>query len=126
MICGRTAAKMMTMLIIPWAGFQSRIYGSKSRADKPREIRPDYFIVTGDQIVLLNEQGNDTAAKKISALNKPPDFKPNDIYGISSGSFEQQQGEWKTTIKSKATSVFTRRAMPPDISKKSSGKRASD
>ena len=63
----------------------------KSRADKPREIRPDYFIVTDDQIVLLNEEDND-AAKKISALNKPPEFKPNDIYGISSGSFEQQEG----------------------------------
>jgi hypothetical protein len=73
----------------------------KSRADKPREIRPNYFIVTDDQIVLLNEEGNDTAANKISGLNKPPDFKPNDIYRISSGSFEQQQGEWKTTIKSK-------------------------
>ena len=64
----------------------------KSREDKPREIRPDYFIVTDDQIVLLNEEDNDAAAKKISALNKPPDFKPNDIYGISSGSFEQQEG----------------------------------
>jgi hypothetical protein len=63
--------------------FQSRFMDLKSRADKPREIRPDYFIVTGDQIFLLNEEGNDAAAKKISALNKPPDFKANDIYGIS-------------------------------------------
>ncbi len=81
--------------------FKVEFMDLKSRADKPREIRPDYFIVTDDQIVLLNEEGKDAAAKKISALNKPPDFKPNDIYGISSGSFEHQEGEWKTTIKSK-------------------------
>jgi hypothetical protein len=68
---------------------------------KKREIRPDYFIVTDDRIVLLNEEDNDAAAKKISALNKPPEFEPNDIYGITSGSFEHQEGEWKTTIKLK-------------------------
>ena len=73
----------------------------KSRAEKPREIRPDYFIVTDDRIVLLNEEDNDAAAKKISALDKPPEFEPNDIYGITSGSFEHQEGEWKTTIKLK-------------------------
>jgi hypothetical protein len=73
----------------------------KSSAQKQREIRPDYFIVTDDRIVLLNEQDNDAAAKKISALDKPPDFEPNDIYGITSGSFEHQEGEWKTTIRLK-------------------------
>jgi len=73
----------------------------KSRAEKQREIRPDYFIVTDDRIVLLNEEDNDAAAKKISALDKPPEFEPNDIYGITSGSFEHQEGKWKTTIKLK-------------------------
>jgi hypothetical protein len=73
----------------------------KSRADKPREIRSDYFIVTDDRIVLLNEEDNDAAAKKISTLDRPPDFEPNDIYGITTGSFEHQEGEWKTTIKLK-------------------------
>ena len=68
---------------------------------KKREIRPDYFIVTDDRIILLNEQDNDATAKKISALDKPPDFQPNDIYGITSGSFEHKEGEWKTTIKLK-------------------------
>jgi len=79
-----------------------------SRAKKPagvrpkkRDIRSEYFIATDDRIVLLNEEDNDAAAKKISALNKPPDFEPNDIYGITSGSFEHQEGEWKTTIKLK-------------------------
>ena len=57
--------------------------------------------MTDNRIVLLNEGDNDDAAKKISALDKPPDFEPNDIYGITSGSFEHQEGKWKTTIKLK-------------------------
>ena len=47
--------------------------------------------MTDDRIVLLNEEDNDAAAKKISALDKPPEFEPNDIYGITSGSFEHQE-----------------------------------
>ena len=58
--------------------------------------------MTDDRIVLLNEEeDNDAAAKKISALDKPPEFEPNDIYGITAGSFEHQEAEWKTTIKLK-------------------------
>lgn len=87
---------------MPWgAVFKIEYTDLKSRAEKQREIRPDYFIVTNDRIVLLNEEDNDSAAKKISTLDKPPDFEPNDIYGITSGSFEHQEGEWKTTIKLK-------------------------
>ena len=88
------------MAKIPWGAiFKVEFTDLKSRADKPREIRPDYFIVTDERIVLLNEEDNDAAAKKISTLDKPPEFEPNDIYGITMGSFEHQEGEWKTTIK---------------------------
>src|ERR1043166_4437289 len=87
---------------IPWGSiFKIEFTDLKSRAEKHREIRPDYFIVTDDRIVLLNDEDNDAAAKKISALDKPPDFEPNDIYGITSGNFEQKDGEWKTTIRLK-------------------------
>ena len=87
---------------MPWGMvFRIEFTDLKSRAEKQREIRRDYFIVTEDRIVLLNEEDNDAAAKKISALDKPPEFEPNDIYGITSGSFEHQEGEWKTTIKLK-------------------------
>jgi len=87
---------------MPWGAiFKIEFTDLKSRADKPREIRPEYFVVTDNQIVLLNEEDNDAAAKKISALAKPPEFEPNDIYGIISGSFEHQEGEWKTTIQLK-------------------------
>ena len=73
----------------------------KSGAEQQREIRPEYFVVTPNRIVLLNEEDNDTAPRKISAMDKPPEFELNDIYGITSGSFEHQEGEWKTTIKLK-------------------------
>ena len=87
---------------MPWGAiFKMEFTDLKSRAEKQREIRPDYFIVTNDRIVLLNEEDNDAAAKKISALDKPPEFDPNDIYGITSGTFEHQEGLWKTTIKLK-------------------------
>jgi hypothetical protein len=97
-------ARVMTtrMAKMPWGAiFKVEFTDLISRADKPREIRPDYFIVTDDRIVLLNEEDNDAAAKKISTLDKPPEFEPNDIYGITTGSFEHQEGEWKTTIKLK-------------------------
>jgi hypothetical protein len=87
---------------MPWGAiFKIEFTDLKSRAEKQREIGPDYFIVTNDRIVLLNEEDNDAAAKKISTLDKPPQFEPNDIYGITRGSFEHQEGNWKTRIKLK-------------------------
>jgi hypothetical protein len=56
------------------------------------------FIVTDDRIVLLNEEDNEAAAKKISALDKPPEFEPGDIYGITTGKFSHEDSLWKTTI----------------------------
>lgn len=97
------SARVVTTRIakMPWGAiFKIEYTNLKSRADKPREIRPDYFIVTDDRIVLLNEKDGD-ATKRISTLDKPPEFEPTDIYGITSGSFKHQEGEWKTTIKLK-------------------------
>src|SRR5438445_4718183 len=70
----------------------------QSRSPEKREIRPDYFIVTDDRIVLLNEEDNVEAAKKIEALEKPPTFDENNIYGITTGRFVHQEVLWKTTI----------------------------
>ena len=47
------------------------------------------------------EEDNDCAVKKISAMDKPPEFEPNHIYGITTGRFEHQEGLWKTTIRLK-------------------------
>jgi hypothetical protein len=94
---------------MPWGAIFKIEFGDlTSRARNPagvrpkkREIRPDYFIVTDDRIVLLNEEDNDAAVKKISGLDKPPEFEPGEIYGITSGSFDHEDGLWKTTIRLK-------------------------
>ena len=79
-------ARVVTTRIakMPWGAiFKIEFTDLKSRAEKQREIRPDCFVVTDNRIVLLNEEDNNTAAKKISTLDKPPNFEPNDIYGIT-------------------------------------------
>jgi hypothetical protein len=87
---------------MPWGAiFKIEFTDLKSRAPQKREIRPDYFIATDDRIVLLNEEDNDAAVKKISAMDKPPDSEPGDVYGITTGKFSHEDGLWKTTISMK-------------------------
>jgi len=87
---------------LPWGAiFKIEFLDLKSHAPQPREIKPDYFVVTDDRIMLLNEQDNDAAVKKISAMDKPPGFETGEIYGITSGSFDHEDGLWKTTIRLK-------------------------
>src|ERR1041384_3140596 len=84
---------------MPWGAiFKIEFADLKSSAPQKREIRPNYFIVTDDRIVLLNEEDNDAAVKKISALDKPPDFEPGNVYGIVAGKFSHEDGLWETTI----------------------------
>ena len=95
-----TARVVTTRLAkMPWGAiFKIEFTDLESRAPQKREIRPDYFIVTDDRIVLLNEEDNEAAVKKISALDKPPEFDPGDVYGITTGKFNHEDGLWKTTI----------------------------
>jgi len=87
---------------MPWGSvFKIEFTDLKSRAKKRRQIWPDYFIVTDDRIVLLNEEDNDAAAKKISAMDKPPTFEDGDVRGISKGKFDHEEGPWTTTIEAK-------------------------
>src|SRR5881409_4489373 len=86
---------------IEFADVTSRTRNPAGVRPKRREIRPDYFIVTDDRIVLLNEKDNDAAVKKISALDKPPEFEPGDVYGITTGKFNHEDGPWTTTIEVK-------------------------
>ncbi|HEU0274857.1 MAG TPA: hypothetical protein VFQ83_10055 [Candidatus Udaeobacter sp.] len=84
---------------MPWGAiFKIEFTDLESSAPQKREIRPDYFIVTDDRIVLLNEEDNEAAVKKISALDKAPEFEPGDIYGIATGSLNHEDPPWKTTI----------------------------
>jgi len=78
--------------------FKIEFVDVKSRAPQPRKIEPDYFIATNDRIVLLNEENIPTAINRLSESHRPPEFEPGDIYGITSGSFDHEDGLWKTTI----------------------------
>jgi hypothetical protein len=95
-----TARVVTTRLAkMPWGAiFKIEFTDLESRAPQKREIRPDYFIVTDDRIVLSNEEDNGAAVKKISASDKPPEFDPGDVYGITTGKFNHEDGSWKTTI----------------------------
>jgi hypothetical protein len=95
-----TARMLMTRIASrPWGAiFKIEFIDLKSRTEQKREMRPDYFIATDDRIVLLNEENNDEAAKKIAAMDKTPAFEEDNIYGITSGQFKHQEGSWKTTI----------------------------
>ena len=78
--------------------FKIEFVDVKSRAPQPRKIEPDYFIATNDRIVLLNEENIPTAINRLLESDRPPEFEPGDIYGITSGSFDHEDGLWKTTI----------------------------
>lgn len=94
-------ARVVTTRIakMPWGAiFKIEFVDLKSRAKQKREMRPDYFIATDDRIILLNEENNDAAAKKIAAMDKPPAFEEDYVYGITSGQFRHQDGSWETTI----------------------------
>jgi len=84
---------------MPWGAiFKIEFTDIKSHAPAPRKIQPDYFVVTDDRIALLNEENIPAAIKRISAMDKPPEFEPSEIYGITGGSFNHEDGLWKTTI----------------------------
>jgi hypothetical protein len=97
-------ARVVTTRIatMPWGAiFKIEYVDLKSRAEQKREIRPDYFIATDDRIVLLNEEDNDAAAKKISVMEKPTAFEQGDIRAITSGKLRFEEGPYTTTIEAK-------------------------
>lgn len=70
----------------------------KSKAAKKREVDPLYLIVTEERIVLLNEEDNDAAVRKIAAMAAPPAYEPGDVYGIAKGVSVHEDRPWKTEI----------------------------
>lgn len=83
----------------PWGAiFKIEFTDLKSRAKNTRQIRPDYFIVTDERIVLLNDEDNDAAVKKISAMDNAPTFEDRDVRGITNGKLNYEEGTWTTTI----------------------------
>ena len=100
----RLTARVITTRVakMPWGSiFKIEFTDLKSRAPKKREILPDHFVVTDDRIVLLNEENNDAAVKKISAMDKAPRFEDGDVRGITSGKLDHEDGPWTTTIEVK-------------------------
>jgi hypothetical protein len=94
-------ARMITTRVanMSWGAiFKIEFVHLKSRAPEKRELRPEYFIVTSDRIISLNEENNDEAAKKIAGMEKLPAFEEDNVYGITTGHFTHQEGLWKTTI----------------------------
>ncbi len=94
-------ARMITTRVAKtsWGSiFKIEFSDLKSRAPRPRKIEPDYFVATDDRIVLLNEEDNDAAVKKISAMDKAPMFEERDVRGITSGKLNYEDGPWTTTI----------------------------
>ena len=114
-------ARMVTtrMAQMPWGAiFKVEFVDLKSRAKQKREILPLYFIATDDRIVVFDasqfvhvesgtmtteqvEKDTDAAIKKISAMDKAPDFEQRDIRAITSGEFNYEELPWTTTIKIK-------------------------
>ena len=95
------SARVVTTRIakMSWGAiFKIEFVDLKSKAPEKREIGPDYFIATDDRVIVLNEENNDEAAKKIAAMDKPPAFEDNDVYGITSGHFKHQEGNWATKV----------------------------
>ena len=87
---------------MPWGAiFKIEFVDLRSRAKKRRKIPPDYFIVTDERMVLLNEENNDAAVKRISAMDKAPTFEDGDVRGITSGKLDHEEGPWTTTIEVK-------------------------
>jgi len=97
-------ARMITTRIaqMSWGAiFKIEFVDLKSRAKERRQIPPQYFIATDDRILLLNEEDNDAAAKKISAMEKPPEFEQGDIRAIAGGKLNFEEGPYTTTIEVK-------------------------
>jgi hypothetical protein len=90
------------MAKMSWGGiFKIEFANLKSSAPEPRKIEPEYFVATDERIFLVNEENIPAAIKRISASDKPPEFEPSEIYGIRRGSFNHEDGLWKTTIRLK-------------------------
>jgi len=96
--------RMITTRIarMPWGAiFKIEFADPKSHAKQKREIPPLYLIATDDRIVLLNEENNDAAAQKISAMEKAPDFEQGDVRAINSGKMNFEEGPYTTKIEAK-------------------------
>lgn len=115
------AARAITTRVatMPWGAiFKIEFVDLKSRAEQKREISPLYFIATADRIVLFDasayvqvesgtmtteqvEKDTQAAIKKVSGMEKPPDFQQGDIRAINTGKMNFEEGPYTTEIEVK-------------------------
>ncbi|MDR3401173.1 MAG: hypothetical protein P4L99_01645 [Chthoniobacter sp.] len=69
-----------------------------SRLTPKREILPDHFIVTDNEIVLLNEEKPEETAKNLAASPTVPTFEPGDVRGINTGTRKTSDTLTETSI----------------------------
>ncbi|MEY2529362.1 MAG: hypothetical protein QOJ05_1452 [Verrucomicrobiota bacterium] len=81
--------------------FKIEFLDLKSKAAKAREIPARYFIATDERIVLLNEEDNDAALKKIEKMSSPPPFEPDSVYGSTKSVASRKDGPRETKIEVK-------------------------
>jgi hypothetical protein len=83
----------------PWGAiFKISFDKIGSRAQAKREISPIYYIATDDEIVLLNEEKPEDAARKLAAEPKPPTFDPSYVHGLSKGTRKSSDTLTETNI----------------------------
>jgi len=69
-----------------------------SRLTPKREIYPDYFIVTDNEIVIMGDEKPEEAAKQLAASPTAPPFEPGDVRGIRTGTRKMSDGLRETSI----------------------------
>ena len=107
-------ARMITTRIasMSWGAiFKIEFVDAKSKASQKRGILPLYFIATDDRIILFDasryvqvesgvrsqqqdDEDNAAAVKKISAMEKPPDFEQGDVRAIPKGKMNFEEGPY--------------------------------
>jgi hypothetical protein len=103
-------ARMVTTRVATtsWGAiFKIEFVDLKSRAKQKREMRPQYFIATDDRIYLLNEENNDAAAKKIAAMEKPPDLSGAISARSRAGKWNFKAGRIRQLSRASATNAST-------------------
>ena len=80
------------------AVFEIRFEQIQSHARPPRELAPEYYVVTDERIHLLNEENNIEAAQRLEKLEAPPEFEKETVYAIAAGTFAHADPPWETQI----------------------------
>ncbi len=68
-------------------------------ADSERNPGPYHFLVTDNEILLLNSEDMDREIRVIRAMKKQPRHEKSDVYALTKGTLKFKEGPWVTEIK---------------------------